>query len=136
MARKTTHDQSGKPRILIVEDDSFLAGMYVTKLGLEGFHVELAGDGREGLKKAQADRPDLILLDILLPVMNGLDMLAQLKEDAATRDIPVLLLTNLSQKGDIERGLSLGAVDYLIKAHFMPSEVIAKIKQLLGATSA
>lgn len=133
MARKTTHDDSGKPKILVVEDDSFLAGMYVTKLGLEGFSVDLAGDGKEGLKKAREWKPDLILLDIILPVMDGFAMLEQLKSDEEIRAIPVVLLTNLGQKGDVERGLSLGAADYLIKAHFMPSEVIDKVKRLLRA---
>lgn len=132
MARKTTHDASGKPKILVVEDDSFLAGMYVTKLGLEGFSVDLAGDGKDGLKKAREWRPDLILLDIVLPVMDGFSMLSELKADADTRATPVILLTNLGAKGDVEKGLGLGAADYLIKAHFMPSEVVEKVKRLLA----
>lgn len=133
MAKKTTHDNTGKPKILVVEDDSFLAGMYITKLGLEGFSVDLAGDGREGLKKAREWKPDLVLLDIVLPIMDGFSMLEQMKADAIMKGIPVILLTNLGQKSDVERGLSLGASDYLIKAHFMPSEVIDKVKQLLRA---
>ncbi len=133
MAKKTTHDESGKPKILVVEDDSFLAGMYVTKFGLEGFSVDLASDGKEGLKKAREWKPDLILLDIVLPIMDGFTMLQKVKADASTRDVPVVLLTNLGQKGDVERGLALGAADYLIKAHFMPSEVIEKVKRLLRA---
>ncbi|MBI5405202.1 MAG: response regulator [Candidatus Kerfeldbacteria bacterium] len=133
MAKKTTHDASGKPKILVVEDDSFLAGMYVTKLGLEGFSVDLAGDGKDGLKKAREWKPDLILLDIVLPVMDGFSMLTELKADADTRAIPVMLLTNLGAKGDVEKGLALGAADYLIKAHFMPSEVVEKVKRLLAS---
>lgn len=131
MARKTSHDASGKPKILVVEDDSFLAGMYVTKLGLEGFSVDLASDGKEGLKKAKDWRPDLVLLDIVLPVMDGFTMLESMKKDSDVGTIPVILLTNLGQKNDVERGLALGAADYLIKAHFMPSEVVEKIKRLL-----
>lgn len=133
MAKKTTHDASGKPKILVVEDDSFLAGMYVTKLGLEGFSVDLAGDGKDGLKKAREWKPDLILLDIVLPVMDGFSMLTELKADADTRAVPVMLLTNLGAKGDVEKGLTLGAADYLIKAHFMPSEVVEKVKRLLAS---
>jgi DNA-binding response OmpR family regulator len=133
MAKKTTHDTSGKPKVLVVEDDTFLAGMYLTKLSLEGFEVELASDGREGLKKAKEWLPDVILLDIVLPVMDGFGVLENVKKDSSTRDIPVMLLTNLGQRNDVERGLSLGAADYLIKAHFMPSEVIEKIKRLLRA---
>ena len=133
MAKKTTHDQSGKPKILVVEDDSFLAGMYVTKLGLEGFSVDLAGDGREGLRKAKEWHPDLVLLDIVLPVIDGFTMLGEMKQLAETRAIPVILLTNLGAKADVERGLALGAADYLIKAHFMPSEVVEKVKRLLSS---
>lgn len=131
MPKKTTHDQSGKPKILIIEDDPFLAGMYVTKFGMEGFSVDLANDGRQGLKKAKDWHPDLILLDILLPIMDGFQVLQSLKRDEDTQEIQVVLLTNLGQKDDVERGLSLGAADYLIKAHFMPGEVIEKVRRLL-----
>ncbi|MFH0828935.1 MAG: response regulator [Candidatus Kerfeldbacteria bacterium] len=131
MAKKTTHDITGKPKILVVEDDSFLAGMYLTKFGIEGFDVELASDGKDGLKKAKEWKPDLILLDIVLPVVDGFTVLEKLRVDTEVRGIPVVLLTNLGQKSDVEKGLSLGAADYLIKAHFMPSEVIEKVKRLL-----
>ena len=122
-------------RLLLVEDDTFLAGMYVTKLTMESFQVDLASDGKTGLDKARKLKPDLILLDVLLPKMNGFDVLKALKEDAATKDIPVVLLTNLGQKSDVMKGLDLGAVDYLIKAHFMPSEVVSKIKDILAQTT-
>ena len=126
----TTNDNPTS--ILLVEDDSFLAGMYVQKLELEGYQVHLASDGRQGLKAAAQKRPDLIMLDIILPKMDGYEVLEQLKKDTETRDIPVVLLTNLGQREDVKRGLKLGAEDYLIKAHFMPSEVIEKIKKLLS----
>lgn len=122
-------------RLLLVEDDTFLAGMYVTKLSMEGFETELATDGKVGLEKAKKLKPDLILLDILLPKMNGFDVLREIKKDPETKDIPVILLTNLGQKSDVVQGLDLGAVDYLIKAHFMPSEVVEKIKGLLQRTA-
>lgn len=120
-----------KPSILLVEDDTFLAGMYVTKLTMEHFQVELATDGAMGLAKAEEMHPDLILLDILLPKMNGFDVLKQIKADPKMKDIPVILLTNLGQKSDVTQGFDLGAADYLIKAHFMPSEVVEKIKHLI-----
>lgn len=123
-----------KPRILLVEDDAFLAGMYVTKLTMEHFDVELANDGATGLSKAEELVPDLILLDVLLPKMNGFDVLKRIKEQPALKDIPVILLTNLGQKSDVAQGLDLGAADYLIKAHFMPSEVVEKIKRYLQTT--
>ncbi|MDO8559778.1 MAG: response regulator [bacterium] len=122
---------SAKKVILLVEDDEFLAELYATKLNLEGFEVLSAADGKKGLKLAQDKQPALVLLDIILPKLDGFEVLKGLKEGAATKDIPVILLTNLSQKDEVKRGLDLGAADYLIKAHFMPSEVVKKIKALV-----
>ncbi len=125
-------DKKGKKtKILLVEDDTFLAGMYVTKLELEGFEVVMAGDGEKGLKLAREVMPDIILLDIIIPKMSGFDVLKNLKGDSATSKIPVFLLTNLGQRDDVQKGIDLGAQDYLIKAHFMPSEVVDKIKKLV-----
>lgn len=118
-------------RILIVEDDDFLLQMYAAKLELENFTVYSATTGTQGLKIAQKESPDLILLDLNLPEMDGFTVLKYLKDDQANKDIPVLVLTNFSQKENIDRCLDLGAEDYLIKAHFVPSEVIAKIKNIL-----
>lgn len=120
-----------KPRILLVEDDTFLAGMYNAKLNLEGFAVDLATDGEQGLELAKEVNPDLILLDIILPKLSGFEVLKKVKEDVKTKSIPVILLTNLGQRDDVSKGLALGADDYLIKAHFMPSEVVEKIKKLV-----
>jgi len=119
-------------KILLVEDDPFLLGMYSTKFELENFRVLMAEDGEKGLKIAQQEKPDIILLDILMPKMDGFEVLTELKNDINTKNIPIILLTNLSQKDEIARGLELGAVDYLIKAHFMPSEVVDKINRLLA----
>ena len=119
--------------ILIVEDDVFLADLYKTKFTLEGFKVSAAYDGEKGLELAKKVVPDVILLDLVLPKMSGFDVLREIKLDKAVRDVPVILLTNLSQKSDVEKGLKLGADDYLIKAHFMPSEVVEKIKKLVAA---
>mgnify|MGYP002641214310 CR=1 FL=1 len=118
-------------KVLIVEDDEFLLQMYSTKLELEGFKVLEAMNGLQGLKTAQKETPDLILLDLNLPEMSGFEVLANLKRNDETKDIKVLILTNYSQKEDIDRCLELGADDYLIKAHFVPSEVISKIKVIL-----
>lgn len=125
-----------KYKILIVEDDQFLAGMYVEKLENEGvFEVEEAANGKEALKKVEADMPDLILLDIMLPAMSGIEVLKNLKANKDTRNIAVIMLTNLNEKEYIQDALSLGADDYLIKAHFLPSEVIIKIKRVLAGKS-
>ena len=118
-------------KVLIVEDDEFLLQMYSTKLELEGFKVLEAINGLQGLKVAQKEKPDLILLDLNLPEMSGFEVLSQLKREEDTKGIRVLILTNYSQKEDIDRCLKLGADDYLIKAHFVPSEVISKIKVIL-----
>ena len=111
-----------KIKILLVEDDSFLSGMYDTKLKLEGFDVVLAEDGVKGLELAVSQNPDIILLDIILPKMDGFTALKHLKDNTETKKIPVILMTNLGQKEDVERGIALGAQDYLVKAHFMPSK--------------
>jgi len=120
-----------KNKVLIVEDDVFLLNMYAEKFTLENYQVFAAEEGKKGVKLALKEKPDIILLDIILPGMNGFDVLKAIKEDESTRHIPVILLTNLSQRDDINKGLELGAVDYLIKAHFMPSEVVEKVKNIL-----
>lgn len=121
-----------KIKILLVEDDSFLLGMYATKFEMENFKLITAEDGEKAVRAALKELPDIILLDIILPKQNGFEVLRQLKADQSTANVPVILLTNLSQKDEIEQGLKLGAEDYLIKAHFMPSEVVEKIKKVLN----
>jgi len=121
-----------KIKILLVEDDPFLLSMYATKFETENFEVIVAEDGDKGLKLAIQELPNIILLDVLLPKKDGFEVLKELKSNKATSNIPVILLTNLSQKSEIEQGLSMGVEDYLIKAHFMPTEVVEKIKKILG----
>ena len=121
-----------KTKILLVEDDTFLLGMYATKFELEDFKVIMAEDGEKAVRAAAKELPDIILLDIILPKLSGFEVLKQIKAQAATAKIPVILLTNLSQRDEIEQGLKMGAEDYLIKAHFMPSEVVEKIKKVLN----
>lgn len=121
-----------KKTIMIVEDDTFVMDIYETKITKEGMNVISATNGIEAIKKLEAGaKPDLILLDILMPYMGGLELLKKIKEENALKDIPIVLLTNLSQKEEIEEGLGLGAKDYLIKSHFTPSEVMEKISQYL-----
>ncbi len=121
----TTH------KILLVEDDPFLLDMYSTKFKEVGFNIVVAQDGEMGLVKAKEELPDLILLDIVLPKKDGFEVLKQLKSDNQTAKIPVILLTNLGLDSDIKRGLELGAQSYIIKAHFTPTEVVAKVKEIL-----
>jgi CheY-like chemotaxis protein len=100
--------------------------MYATKLELQDYQVTTAGDGKQALKLIKKDKPDLILLDLNLPVMDGFQVLEELKKDPTTKGIPVLVLTNYGQKEHIDKCLALGAVDYLIKAHFVPSWIRSK----------
>jgi Response regulators consisting of a CheY-like receiver domain and a winged-helix DNA-binding domain len=119
-------------KILIVEDDKFLRELIAKKLKNEGFDVVEAVDGEEGLKKIKEERPDLVLLDLILPGIDGFEVLARVKEDPNLAQIPVIILSNLGQREEVERGLKLGARDYLIKAHFTPGEIVEKIKNILG----
>jgi len=117
--------------ILIVEDDKFLRELISRKLREENFNIIEAVDGEEGIKKIKEEKPDLVLLDLILPGIDGFEVLLKMKEDVSVSQIPVIILSNLGQKDDVERGLNLGAVDYLIKAHFTPGEIIDKVKAAL-----
>jgi len=119
-------------RVLIVEDDGFLASIYAQKLEVEGFTVSFATNGEDGLRLTQKDHPDLVLLDLLMPKMNGFEVLEKLKADPELAPIPVLILTNLGQKEDVERCLRLGAAGYVIKAHSLPQETINRVKEILA----
>lgn len=121
-----------KKTILVVEDDKFLRDLIAQKLLKEGFDVIEAVDGEQGVEKIAEEKPDLVLLDLILPGIDGFEVLSKTKENPALVDIPVIVLSNLGQKDDIEKGLNLGAVDYLIKAHFTPGEIIEKIKKIFG----
>ena len=122
------------PKILLIEDEALLLQMFEKKLKLEGFQVETALRGQTGLEKAKSLQPDLILLDILMPGMDGFEVMEKLKSDPETKKIPVVFLTNLSRdEGDISKGLEVGAIAYLVKAHYTPSQVVVKLKELLKA---
>ena len=117
--------------ILIIEDDKFLRELIAQKLIKEDYEVSEAVDGEEGIKKIKEGKPDLVLLDLILPGIDGFEVLSRMKEESDLSSTPVIILSNLGQKEDVERGLTLGAVDYLIKAHFTPGEIIEKIKKAL-----
>jgi DNA-binding response OmpR family regulator len=123
------NENEKKPKIMLVEDDSFVVDIYQTKLSQEGYEVIQAENGIEAIKKLEKEIPDMILLDIIMPYVDGLQVLKKIKSDERLKNVPVILLTNLSQKEDINDGLGLGADDYLIKSHFTPSEVLEKIKK-------
>lgn len=121
-----------KLTVLIVEDDQTLAQMYGTKFEAEGYLVLHAGDGSEGLVQAKQEKPDIILLDVMMPKLDGFGTLAMLKADKAMSKIPVIMLTNLAQEEDIKKGKELGAVDYFVKANQTPGEIVNKVKKLIG----
>lgn len=117
-------------KILIVEDDRFLRELIKRKLITEGFEVAEAVDGEEALKKVKEETPNLVLLDLILPNVDGFEVLKRIKEDLKLATIPIIILSNLGQREEVERGLKLGAIDYLVKAHFTPGEIIEKIKNI------
>jgi len=120
-----------KATILLVEDDTFISGMYQTKLSMLGYTVRTAMDGEAGWAELEREAPDLILLDIVLPKKDGFEVLGNIRSSDKLKNLPVILLTNLGQKPDVQKGLELGADDYIIKAHFTPSEVVEKIEKML-----
>lgn len=119
-------------KILVTEDDPILQKAIQEYLASDGFEVLVASDGEEGLRLAQNKKPDLILLDIILPKKNGFEMLKELKGDAETKRIPVILLTNLGSLNDVEKALELGASTYLVKSDYGLEEISQKVKETLA----
>ncbi|MFA6428861.1 MAG: response regulator [Candidatus Buchananbacteria bacterium] len=118
-------------KILLVEDDQLIADMYQARLTEEGFKVFWTAIGSEGLKIAATEQPDIVLLDVILPEMDGFTILNELKAKADTKNIPVVLLTNLGQDSDLTKGKQLGAQEYLVKASFTPTQIVEEIKKVL-----
>lgn len=121
-------------RILLIEDDPLLIKMYSSKFELDGFNVDTALDGTEGLEKAKALVPDVILMDIMMPKMNGFEVLEQIKQIDHLKKVPVILLTNFGTDEGVKKGLALGAVDYIVKVQTDPAEVVAKVKKTLNSS--
>ena len=119
-------------KILLVEDDKFLRELMSKKLITLGYEVVSAADGESGLVMIKETKPDVVLLDLILPGINGFEVLEKAKQDPAIANIPVVILSNLGQTEDIEKGLALGAKDFLVKAHFTPQEIVNKLKSILG----
>ena len=121
-----------KTKILMIEDDLFLRKIYRDKFSRAGFDFVEATNGIEGLNKAVSENPDLVLLDLILPQKSGFDVLIEMNRNKKTKNIPVIILSNLGQETDVKRGLSLGAKDYLIKTDVSLSEVVDKARELLA----
>ena len=124
-------EQRAQPTVLIVEDDEFLRDVLLTKFKSLGVATLLAEGGKKALSLMKEKRPVLVLLDLAMPDVDGFEVLKQAKGDKEIAHIPIVVLSNLSQEDDIERAKALGARDFLVKAHYTPSEIIEKIKHLL-----
>jgi len=120
-----------RARVLLVEDDDFLRKICKTKLEREGFDVSVAINGKEALKKIMEGDSQIVLLDIILPTMDGFEVLRRVKEVPSKSSIPIIMLTNLGQENEIEKGFKLGAEDYIIKAHLTVGEIVEKVKEVL-----
>lgn len=121
-----------KKKILIVEDDTFIRDIYQTKFNQESFEVIMAENGIIALEKIEQLIPDVILLDVVMPYMDGIEVLRLMKDNKVLENVPIVMLTNISEKEKIDEGMRIGASDYLIKSHFTPSEVVHKVKILLN----
>ena len=119
-------------KILIVEDDPLMRRLYQKIFTFEKYEVEMAEDGEEGLDKARKSKPTLILLDIMMPKMNGLQVLEKLKADPDLKKIPVVMLTNLAGQKDAETALAKGAVKYIVKSEYEPKQVADMVKGVLA----
>jgi len=129
--------------ILLAEDDPFTIDIYTTKFRAAGFEVDVATNGKEVLKKLKEKNspttlqdekkiwPDFLVLDIVLPQIDGFEILRKIKDEKNLKNLKVIILSNLGQKGEVEKGLKLGAIKYLIKAHYTPTEVVEEIKEIL-----
>ncbi len=124
-----------KYSILIVDDDEFLLDMYSLKFRQSGFKVEACFGGQEALEKIRGGlRPDMVLFDLVMPNMDGFEFLRSFKEENLSEKSKLIILSNLGQKEDVQKGLALGADDYIVKAYFTPSEVLAKVSSLLDTS--
>jgi len=119
-------------KILVVEDDPLMSRMYQKIFTFEGYDVQTAADGQAGLDQARAIKPTLILLDVMMPKLNGLEVLEKLKSDPETKSIPVIMLTNLAGEQDAEAALSKGAIKYIIKSEHDPKEVADMVEEALA----
>jgi CheY-like chemotaxis protein len=119
-------------KVLIVEDDPLMSRMYQKVFSFEKYEVEIAADGEEGLDKAWQVKPNIILMDVMMPKLNGLEVLEKLKADEATKNIPVIILTNFSGKRDAETALAKGAVKYIVKSEHTPKGVVNLVKEIIA----
>ncbi len=121
-----------KTFILVIEDDKFLRELLVRKLSTEGFAVENAIEAEAAFRILAERKPDIILCDLILPGVDGFEIVRRIKAEPKTADIPIVILSNLGQKEDLDRAMALGAVDFMVKANFTLDEIVAKVRSILG----
>ena len=121
-----------KKRILLIEDEEVMSNLLNRKLTKEGYEILVAWDGEEGIRKAREERPDLILLDIVMPRMDGFDVMEDLSKDKELKKIPIIIISNSGQPVDLEKAKNLGAKDWLVKTEFDPQEVLDKVIKQIG----
>lgn len=122
-----------KKTVFIVEDDEFVSEVYKEKLSLEGFRVMLEGDGSRVVESLRKDRPDIVLLDLVVPGKDGFQILQEIREDERLRSLPVIVMSNLSQDQDIARAAALGASEYVVKANVSLDQMAATVRKHLSA---
>lgn len=121
--------------ILIVEDDPLISRLYQQAFQFDGYNVVLSHNGADGLEKVRSVKPTLVLLDIMLPKMNGFELLEKIKNDQDTKKIPVIMLTNITDEREAQRALVLGAVKYIMKSSYKPKQITEMVKQIIKATA-
>lgn len=119
-------------KVLLVEDDPLMSRMYQRVFKLEDLELQVAGNGQAGLELLKTFRPDIMLVDIMMPMMNGVEMLGHLKADPATKDIPVIMLSNLSDLKTAEEAVTKGALRYFVKSKYDPTQIAAMLKEILS----
>lgn len=120
-------------KILIVEDDSFLQGLTASKLAKDGYAIVTASNGEDAVKMADAEKPDFILLDLVLPAMDGFEVLSKIRKNEALKKTPVIIFSNLAEEKDMQKAKELGANEYMVKSNFTLDELAAKIKAMIGS---
>ncbi len=119
-------------KILIIEDEKIISDLLDKKLTREGYRVTITTNGINGLVKMRKDRPDIILLDIIMPKMGGFEVMEEMNKDKTLKDIPVIVISNSGQPVEIDRVKKMGAKDWLVKTEFDPQEVLEKVKKQIG----
>lgn len=127
----TPPDSAGKKTVLVVEDDPFLSNLLKTRLERAGINVLRAGDGEEALRILSTSKPALVMLDIIIPKKSGFEVLESIRENPDQKDLPVIIVSNLGQEGDISRGKNLGAIAYFIKAQTSIDDIVSRVKGFL-----